>query len=226
MKLISRRKSPSPPQKAFNVVKLALRGLAVQRIARNAFKAYKLVRRLPVIIGGAAVAAFALKKLRGSGDGGPETWTAPPAAPAPEPIQTAGGTAVASTPSTATSPPSTASEPATPASGTSADAGSSAGEESPVETAAVGTPPVGPEAEGGPSVPSIESDGAPDPDIAAAAAATDAGTTDGGSAAAGADADDTSPAASGEAEDPAAAIGDDLAAAAEGGSRKEGDEHA
>lgn len=222
MKLIRRRRSPAPPEKAFNVVKLALRGLAVQRIARNAFKAYKLVRRLPVIIGGAAVAAFALKKLRGSGDGGPETWTAPPTAPAPEPIQTAGGTAVASTPSTATPPPSTASEPATPASGVSADAGSSTsgegsatGEESPVETAAVGTPPVGPEAEGGPSVPSIESDGAPDPDIAAAAAATDAGTTDGGSAA-----------ASGEAEDPAAAIGDDLAAAAEGSPRKEGDEDA
>ena len=89
MKLIRRRKSPNPAQKAFNVVRLALKGLVAQRVARNAFRLYKFGRRLPLVIGGAVVGIFALKKLRGSGDqGGPETWTAPPATPAPPPIQT------------------------------------------------------------------------------------------------------------------------------------------
>ena len=90
MTLIRRRKSPNPAQKGINIVRLALRGLVVQRIARNALRLYKLGRRLPLLIGGAVVAIFALKKLRGSGDqGGPETWTAPPSTPAPAPIKTA-----------------------------------------------------------------------------------------------------------------------------------------
>lgn len=169
MKLIRRRQSPNPAQKTFNVVRLALRGLVVQRIARNAFRLYKFGRRLPLMVGGAVVGAFALKKLRGSGDGGgPETWTAPPATPAPEPIQT--------------------SAPSAPSS--SADSSAPDEPSSPVETAATGTPPVediGPETVGGPEVPATE-DGAPDPDIVSGVAATDAGTTGGGSGAAAEDA--------------------------------------
>ena len=210
MKLIRRRTSPNPAQKGFSVLKLALRGLVVQRIARNAFRAYKLARRMPLILGGAAVAIFALKKLRGGGNDGPETWTAPPAAPAPAPIQTSGaGASKPSTPSTpaSSSPgPSGGSTPSTPASSAPAP------DESPVETAATGTPPVEDEAPGTPTAPDIEADGAPDPDIAVAAAATDAGTTGGASEAVEADAPDA-----------ATTIGDDLAAAADEGAKKADD---
>ena len=186
MKLISRSKPPHPVAKGYSILKLALRGLVIQRMARNGFRAYKLARRLPLIIGGAAIAVFALKKLRGGGDGGPETWTAPPAAPTPAPIQTSGGGSAPSTPTSS--------------------------EESPVETAATGTPPVGPETTGGPDVPDVEADGAPDPDIAASAAATDAGTSEGASEAVAAD----------TGEDAATTIGDDLAAAADDGSARNG----
>jgi hypothetical protein len=90
MKLIRRRRSPSFPDRVLKISKLAVRGLVAQRVARSLVKAVKWIRRLPVMIGGAAVGYLALKKLRGSGDGGgPETWTAPPSAPPPNPIQTA-----------------------------------------------------------------------------------------------------------------------------------------
>jgi hypothetical protein len=107
MKLL-RRKPPEPnaAQKALSVVKLAARGLVVQRVARNAFGAYKFARRLPMLIGGAVVAVFALKKLRGSGDdAGPETWTAPPSTPAPAPIQTAPAAATPTPPPAPATPP-------------------------------------------------------------------------------------------------------------------------
>ena len=201
MKLL-RRKPPEPnaAQKALSVVKLAARGLAVQRIARNAFGAYKFARRLPMLIGGAVVAVFALKKLRGSGnDAGPETWTAPPSTP-PAPIQTAPAAATPTPPPAPETPAATtpgsaaaAEKPAEPA--TTPD------DESPVETAATGTPPVDPETD---LPPAADVDGAADPDITIAAAATDAGTTGGGSDAV--------------AGDPSDAIGADLVAAAEGGS--------
>jgi hypothetical protein len=171
MKLIRRRRSPTPADRAFKITKLAVRGLVAQRVARTTVKTAKWVRRLPVIAGAAGIGYLALKKLRGSGDGGsPETWTAPPAAPPSAPP---------------TTPPP-----------------------NPVETAGTGTPApeTGPEAGGGPDVPS-EGDGAPDPDLPAAAA-TDAGTTGGGSEAVEATSD--------PGEDASIEIGEDLAAAAGG----------
>ena len=122
MKLISRKKKPTPVQKALGFVKLGVRGLVLVRVARNAFKTYKFARRLPLILGGGAVVALVLKKLRGGGDAQPaaQTWQPTPATTTP-----------------AASPPA-APAPSTPAA--AAPTATSNGAPNPVETAATGSP--------------------------------------------------------------------------------------
>jgi hypothetical protein len=86
MKLIRRSKSQPPAQKALGIARLALRGLVAQRVARKAFKGYKLARKLPLVIAGGAVAAFAAKKARGRGGQGPHDFATTP--PPPQPVPT------------------------------------------------------------------------------------------------------------------------------------------
>jgi len=91
MKLLRRRKSPSPAQRGYKIFRLALRGLVAQRVARKAFKGYKFARRLPLLIGIGAIGYLLLRTLRGSGTQATpsDTWSAPPVTP-PAPIQTSG----------------------------------------------------------------------------------------------------------------------------------------
>jgi hypothetical protein len=70
MKLIRRKKQPTPLQQALGYAKLGVRGLVVVRVARNAFKTYKFAQKLPFILGGAAIAAFIAKKARSGGGSG------------------------------------------------------------------------------------------------------------------------------------------------------------
>lgn len=168
MKLVRRRRAPNPAQRAYKIFRLALRGLVAQRVARRAFKTYRFARRLPLLIGGGAIAFLLLRKLRGGNSQATpsEPWTAPPVTP-PAPIQTAGSGTPAPTTAAETAGAEAAgtAEPVTPATTTV----------EPAEPEAIGA-----DAKGGPDLPS-EGDGAPDPDLSASAAATDAGTTGGGS---------------------------------------------
>lgn len=87
MKLIRRKKQPTPLERALGFVKLGVRGLVVVRVARNALKTYRFARRLPLLLGGGAVAALVLRKVRGGGSAQPETFQAT-APPAPKPAAT------------------------------------------------------------------------------------------------------------------------------------------
>src|SRR4051794_32694341 len=118
MKLIRRKKDPTPVQEALRFVKLSVRALVAARMARNSLKHYRRVRRLPLLLGGAAILALVAKLLKGRG--GSER-------PAPQP-----GTPPASSPPPAPAP--AASSPAPPA------AAPSNGAPNPVETAGTGTP--------------------------------------------------------------------------------------
>jgi hypothetical protein len=81
MKLIRRKKSTPPAQKAVNVVRLAAKGLVLQRIARKGVRraawGYRWTRRIPYLLGGAAAAA-ALSKLLGRKKEAPLPAQAPP----------------------------------------------------------------------------------------------------------------------------------------------------
>ena len=89
MKLIRRRKSKHPVQKALDVVRLAVRGIIAVRVARNAHKTYKFARRLPLLLVGAGIAVLVVRKLRGGGDSEPVSYESPPsAAPRPTPTPT------------------------------------------------------------------------------------------------------------------------------------------
>lgn len=149
MKLIRRKRKPTPAQKALDIARTVLRGLAAVRIARAAFKTYKLARHLPQIglllaIGGAAFAAVRKLKQR-SAEPETETWSPPPA--------------------TASPAPSTPSTPAASSNGGSAPVAASVAEPdlspepelnaNPAETAATGTPPVE-LAEAGEEPPAVE----------------------------------------------------------------------
>ena len=192
MKLIRRRQS-STLHRSHKIAKLAVRVLVLQRMARKFFKTHRRIRRLPLVFGVGAAVLVLLRKLRGGDQGGPETWTAPPAATTPPaPIQTAGGGGTqpespVETAATGTSPADT--EPEAGGAPEAADAGA------PAATAA-------------------------EPEVAAAAAATDAGTTGGGSEAA---ADDSGDEGDDAGDAAAATIGDDLAAAAGGDAADNGD---
>jgi hypothetical protein len=89
MKLIRRKQSPHPLQKGMNAVRLATKGLAVQRVARKGAKhglrAYRWTRRIPYILGGAVVVGVAAK-LASRKKEAPLTSSVPPTpAPAPQP---------------------------------------------------------------------------------------------------------------------------------------------
>lgn len=123
MKLISRKKDPTLHERALGYVKLAVRALALVRVARTTHKGYKVARRLPLLLVGGGLIAFVLKKVRGGG--GPEA-----------PAQTWQPTPATTTPST--SPPAApGTSAAAPSAGTD---GAPNGTPNPVETAATGTP--------------------------------------------------------------------------------------
>jgi hypothetical protein len=69
MKLIRKDKPKPPAHRAVDVVRLAVRGLVAQRVARKAFRGYKWARRIPYLLGAAALAG-ALAKLLGRRRGG------------------------------------------------------------------------------------------------------------------------------------------------------------
>jgi hypothetical protein len=86
MKLIRRKKDDDHKGvKAVKAVRLAVRGLVAQRVARKAVKhgrrGYKWGRRAPYILGGAAVAAGAAKVLGKTKDSGPAQQPYSPPAP-------------------------------------------------------------------------------------------------------------------------------------------------
>ena len=164
MKLIRRKKEPTPVEQALAYVKLAVRGLAAVRIARASFKTYKFARKLPFILGGAAIAALVLKKKRGGGgDTSEAQWTPPstaqtPSSPStPTPVATSNGS-----PSASSTPPK--ADPATPPPA--------------VETAATGSSPADIEPEA-PTAPAVEVDTA-EAEVLETGASTDTGTTDAG----------------------------------------------
>ena len=64
MKLIPRRKkSPTPFERATGFVKLGVKGLAAQRLARKALRRYKFTKRVVPLAGLAALGAMIAKKL-------------------------------------------------------------------------------------------------------------------------------------------------------------------
>jgi len=134
MKLIRRKRKPTPAQKALDILRTVLRGLAAVRVARSAYGTYKFARRLPLLLAlavAAAGAAVAARKLRGGGDGPEvETWSPPPASTA----ATNGGSAT-----TPPAPSAAATAPAAPEPDRSPEPELHA---NPAETAATGTPPV------------------------------------------------------------------------------------
>jgi hypothetical protein len=105
MKLIRRTRKPSPAEQVLGYARLGLRGLVAQRVARRAYRNYKFARRLPVLIGVAALAAFVAKKLKGGEEAAtpatpaesppPQPQAAPAEAPAPAPAASASGKAEA-----------------------------------------------------------------------------------------------------------------------------------
>jgi hypothetical protein len=136
MKLIRRKRKPTPAQKALDILRTVFRGLAAVRVARTAFKTYKIARHLPqlgllVAIGGAVFAVVRRLKQRGAGPE-TETWspsaaTPSPAAGTPSPASAASNGAPVSAP-VAAADPDPSPEPELHA--------------NPAETAATGTPPV------------------------------------------------------------------------------------
>lgn len=84
MKLIPRRKKdPTTLEKSLAIFSKVFQALAAVRMARGALRGYRFAKRLPLLVGGAVVAAFAAKKLRGGS--GPDSA----AAPAPSPSSSA-----------------------------------------------------------------------------------------------------------------------------------------
>jgi hypothetical protein len=72
MKLILRRKKQqaTPFERATGFVKLGVKGLAVQRVARKALRRYKFTKRAVPLAGLAALGAVIAKKLGGGKDEG------------------------------------------------------------------------------------------------------------------------------------------------------------
>jgi hypothetical protein len=145
MKLIRRKRKPTPTQQGLDIIKKVVRGLAAVRVARTAFKTYKLARHLPQIaialaVGGVVFAAT--RKLR-QRDAGPETETwSPSTSPAPS-SPPASSAPAASAATNGGGTPVAAAAGATGAA--DADAEPSPEPElnpNPAETAATGTPPV------------------------------------------------------------------------------------
>lgn len=98
MKLIPRRKkSPTPFERATGFVKLGVKGLVVQRLARRGIKTYKFTRRAVPLAGLAAIAAVIAKKVRGGGES-PSSYTPPASSDTAGTSATAAATAATGTP--------------------------------------------------------------------------------------------------------------------------------
>lgn len=155
MKLIRRKRKPTPTQKALDVVGKVVRGLAAVRVLRSLYGTYRFARKVPLVLGGlgvAAIGALVARKVLGSDDG-PETETwSPQASSAP-----AGATAPAPA-----SPPPAAPAPVSPP--PVAPAPEPAAEPqpapeltpNPAETAGTGSPPVAGDTPEPPSVPTTD----------------------------------------------------------------------
>jgi hypothetical protein len=103
MTLLRRKSEPTPAEKALAIFGKVVQALAAVRAARTAYGTYKVVRRLPLLLGltaaGGAVVAL-VRRRKGAGDGAQVATWSPPApagsspSPAPEltpnPAQTAG----------------------------------------------------------------------------------------------------------------------------------------
>ena len=132
MKLIGRRKKKSPFEQGFAVLRLALNGLAAQRVARSAYKGYKWTRRLPLLLAGAAIVAFIVRKATQSSGEPPEDAgytppAPPPSAPIPStPTPTGSPSAVSPAPTAAADAPTDDGGPETATEGGGAAAGKDA----------------------------------------------------------------------------------------------------
>ena len=100
MKLIRRKQSKPPARKALDILALVARALMAQRVARKVVKhgarGYRWTRRLPYLLGGAAIVAV-IAKLRGRSSGGAQV-DQPYQPPAPVSSSTAAAPAPAPTP--------------------------------------------------------------------------------------------------------------------------------
>ncbi len=126
--VLRRRRRRTPAERALGLTSTALRLLPAVRTARTT---YKVVRRVPVVAGGAVVAVVVVRRVRSSGDG---------AGPSPAGGPTPGASTPTPTPSPATAAPAAGVaaagvDPAgTPGTGAPGPAGEAAG---------TGTPPHG-----------------------------------------------------------------------------------
>ena len=91
MKLIPRRKQePTTLEKTLAILSRVFRALAAVRVARGAWRGYVWAKRLPLLLGGAAITAFAARKLRRKAE---TTSTQGSSVPTPPPApSTPGGT--------------------------------------------------------------------------------------------------------------------------------------
>ena len=96
MKLLRRKSEPTTAEKVLAIFGKVVKALAAVRAARTAYGTYKFARRLPLLVGGAAVVGgivFAARKLRGGGDSGQvETWSPPAPASSPSPSSSSSST--------------------------------------------------------------------------------------------------------------------------------------
>jgi len=98
MSLIRRKPEKKPHDHGLRAVALLARGLMAQRVARKAYTGYKWTRRIPFLLGGAAIAAVVAGLLKRKSDAGGTT----PSTPAPSTTSTAASSPSAPTPSTPT----------------------------------------------------------------------------------------------------------------------------
>ena len=121
MSLIGRKKDKKRHDDGLRAFALLLRALVAQRVARKAYKGYRWTRRLPYLLGGAAIVAFVARKTQQKTGGASDAGYAP-SAPAPS------TTVPVSTPSTPT--PTGAPTAVTPAPTAAADGAPEPGGES------------------------------------------------------------------------------------------------
>ena len=110
MSLIRRRKSPTPAERSLGILRLGLKGLAAQRVARRAYGGYKFARKLPFLLALGGVAFVVLKKVR-SGSSQPDVAPTTPPTPAPGPTSSSNATAAPSAPPAVTPPEPTTTAP-------------------------------------------------------------------------------------------------------------------
>jgi hypothetical protein len=141
MKLIPRRKKNQPTtfERVTGFVKLGVKGLAVQRLARKAFRRYKFTKRAVPLAGLAAIGAVVLKKLRGGGASSTPSYSAGASAGAASGQSAATSAAAAATAATGTPPATNGATAGPDVSDALDDAGvEGSGPDTPKEAAAPG----------------------------------------------------------------------------------------